>query len=217
MRLIIKHQESYSRGELLLRQIFGIFYIFLPHMFVLLFVSIWGSILRFLAFWIILFTGVYPESFFEFQLGLLKWQTRLNARMFNLSDGYPAFGVNATDEFTDIKMNKPEKLSRGLLIVKVMFGVFYVGIPHMFILYFRILGTMILNFLSFWAVLFAGRYPKSWHEFNVGTLRWMTRLNLYLGLWMTDEYPPFTGRELPHEIAEFPDVEPETEIETINE
>jgi len=32
----------------------------------------------------------------------------------------------------------------------------------------------------------------------VGTIRWSTRLNLYL-YFMTDEYPPFHGREIEHE------------------
>jgi hypothetical protein len=31
------------------------------------------------------------------------------------------------------------------------------------------------------------------HEFNVGTLRWAFRVNLYM-TFMTDRYPPFSGR-----------------------
>ena len=40
MKLTVKHQESYSRGELLLRTFFGIFYIVIPHMFALWFMGI---------------------------------------------------------------------------------------------------------------------------------------------------------------------------------
>ena len=91
MKLSISHQEHYSRSELLLRSIFGLIYIVLPHTLILFFLGIWGSILSAIAFWVILFTGRYPKSMFEYQVQLLRWQLRLNARIYNLSDDYPPF------------------------------------------------------------------------------------------------------------------------------
>lgn len=194
MQLTIKHQESYSRMELLLRSFFGFLYIAIPHGFVLLFVGIWSNILTFISWWVILFTGKYPKSFFEFQVGLYKWSTRLQARLMNLTDGYPAFGINVKDENTDFVMPCPENLSRGILLLKSFFGIFYCALPHIFVLFFRQLWTGILQFLAWWVVLFTGKYPTSWHSFAVGTIRWNMRLNLYLS-FMTDTYPPFSGRE----------------------
>lgn len=194
MELKIKYQESYSRGELLLRSFFGGIYIMLPHYFLLMFVGIWSSILTFISFWAILFTGRYPQSFFEFQVGLMRWSLRLTARLQNLCDGYPAFGVKGTDEFTSFEMPYPESLSKGTLLLKVMFGVIYCTIPHYFVWFFRSIWSSILMFLAWWVVLFTGKYPQSWHEFNVGTIRWITRVNLYMSL-MTDDYPPFSGKE----------------------
>jgi hypothetical protein len=49
-------------------------------------------------------------------------------------------------------------------------------------------------FIAWWVVLFTGKYPETWHAFNVGTFRWITRVQLYMG-FMTDEYPPFSGKE----------------------
>jgi len=194
MKLAINYQESYSRGELLLRTFFGILYMILPHVFLLAIFGIWSQIITFIAFWSILFTGRYPQSFFEFNVGMQRWNLRLNARWYNLSDGYPSFGVNGTDDATSLEIPYPETLSRGLLLVKVFFGFLYVIIPHVFILYFRILWGSILGFIAFWSILFTGTYPRSFFDFNVGTLRWTTRVNLYMGL-MTDDYPPFSGRE----------------------
>ena len=57
MTLTIKNQEHYSRGELLLRTIFGPLYITLPHVFLLFFVGLWGAILFFVAFLVVVFTG----------------------------------------------------------------------------------------------------------------------------------------------------------------
>jgi hypothetical protein len=198
MKLTIEHQEHYSRGELLLRSFFGFLYIYLPHGFLLMFVTLWGAILQFVAFWVILFTGRYPQSMFEFQLGMTKWNIRLSARMYNLSDGYPAFGVKASDPHTDLVVPYPEKVSRGLTLVRLLFGIFYVYLPHGFILMFRSMFVGILIFVAWWAVLFTAKYPQTMHDWVVGQVRWQTRLSLYMR-YMTDKYPPFTGDALPDE------------------
>lgn len=194
MKLTIQHQETYSRGELILRSLFGIFYITLPHMFILAFIQIWSAILQFISFWVILFTGRYPESFFEFQVGMLRWGIRVNARIMNLADGYPTFGINGHDDLTSLEVEYPEQISRSTTLIKFFFGIFYVMLPHGFILYFRTIWGLILSFLAFWAVLFTGEYPVNWHRFQVETIRWSTRVNLYM-MYMTDDYPPFSGRE----------------------
>src|SRR5258708_13375683 len=118
MKLTIAHQENYSRGELLLRTFFGFFYLTLPHAFLLMLFGIWGAILTFISFWVILFTGRYPESFFEFQVKLIRWSVRLSARRQNLDDGYPAFFLDGTDEHTSFEMPYPESLSPLLPLLK---------------------------------------------------------------------------------------------------
>jgi hypothetical protein len=121
MKLSIVHQESYSRLELILRTLFGAFYIILPHFLI----SLWGIILSFIAFWVVLFTGRYPESMFEYQVQLLRWQIRVNARMSNLADDYPSFGLTAKDDHVSLEVPYPESISRGLLLLRVFFGVVY--------------------------------------------------------------------------------------------
>jgi hypothetical protein len=195
MKVNITHQESYSRGQLLLRSFFGIFYIGLPHIFLLLFCGIWAAIQHFIAFWTILFTGRYPQTFFEYQLGMLRWQLRVNARILNLSDGYPSFFPSGTDTNTGVEIPYPESTSRGLTLVRALFGGLYVALPHGFILIFRSWWGSILSFIAWWAVLFTGKYPAGMHAFNVGTMRWSLRVNAYL-LFMIDKYPPFTGKEV---------------------
>ena len=193
MKLSITHQESYSRSELLLRGIFGILYIVLPHIFLLFFFSLWGTILSLVAFIAIIFTGRYPESMFEYQVNLLRWNLRLTARTSNLADDYPAFGLDGTDEHTALEIPYPERISRGLTIVRLLFGAFYVILPHGFILYFRILWGVILSIYAFISVLFTAKFPKGAHDFLVGTIRWQYRVSLYMGN-MTDIYPPFSSK-----------------------
>jgi len=193
MKLTIIHQENYSRGELLLRTFFGWFYIGIPHLILISFVGIWAGILVFLAWWAVLFTGKYPKGIFRFIVKLQNWGLRLNASLTHLVDGYPEIGTSATSDKAFFTLEYPEKLSRGLLLLRLLAG-FYVGIPHGFAMWFRMLGTFVLMFLAWWVVLFTGKYPEQWHAFVVGTQRWILRVNIYM-LFMTDEYPPFSGKE----------------------
>lgn len=189
----IQHQEKYSRGQLLLRTLFGWLYIIIPHAFVLFFIQIAGGILRFLAWWIVLFTAKYPQSFFDFQVSLLRWGTRLNARMLNLSDGYPAFGLNAEDSQITLTLTNPPTLSRGLLLLRTFFGIIYVLIPHGFILLFRAIAMYFVLFIGWWVILFTGTLPKGLFDFVVGTLRWGMRVSVYM-MFLTDKYPPFSSK-----------------------
>ena len=191
MTFTIKHAESLSRGELLLRSFFGLFYIYIPHGFVLIFMGLWGAILSFISFWIILFTGRYPQSFFEYQVGLVNWQVRLQARFYNLTDGYPAFGIDSKDEAISVDIPYPESLGRGMVLVKFFFGWLFVAIPHGFVLWFLSIGVLFAHFIGWWVVLFTGRQAEGIHNFITGFLRWSTRVSLYMGN-MTDTYPPFS-------------------------
>ncbi len=189
----IVHQERYSRGELLLRSFLGNIYMVIPHLFLLFFINIGSIVLGFISWWAVLFTGKYPLSFFNYQVSVLKWTTRLQARMFNLSDGYPSFGMSGEDKNVILHVAYPENLSRGLLLLRLFFQFIYVLIPHGFCLFFRLIASVFVMFIAWWAVLFTGQYPKGMHEFVVGTLRWSTRVSLYLS-FLTDKYPPFSGR-----------------------
>ena len=200
MKFNILHQSSYSRGELLLRTFFGWLYIAIPHMIILYFLQIWSAILTFIAFFSILFSGKYPKNMFDFQVKYLRWYLRVNARLLNLSDGYPAFGLNAQDDKITFDVPYPEKLSVGDLILKALFGWIYVVIPHGIALVLREIVTVIYIVIAWFAVLFTGKYPEKMHEFNVGTLRWSYRVQMYYMLLMTDKYPPFNGK--PDEIVD---------------
>ena len=189
----IIHHEEYSRGQLLLRTFFGFIYIMIPHIFVLAFMSIAAAFLKFIAWWAILFTGKHPKGFFDFQVGLIAWGARLNARMLNLADGYPAFGTENHDKTIVVNIPYPEKLNIGTHLLKTFFGVFYVYLPHGFCLIFRMIATNFVVLIAWWAVLITGKYPKGMHEFVVGTFRWSTRVNAYMG-YLSDEYPKFSGK-----------------------
>ena len=194
MKLTITHQEHYSRGELILRTLFGWLYIGIPHCFLLFFVSLWSAVLAFVTFWVVLFTGKFPVSIFDFQIKLKAWSLRVNASLCNLVDGSPAFGLGGTSEKVSLQVERPESVNRVLVILRLLLGIFYVLIPHGVCLIGRSVATAVLMFLAWWVVLFTGKYPERWHAFNVGALRWGTRVGLYMG-YFTDIYPPFSGKQ----------------------
>jgi hypothetical protein len=200
MKFEIKRQEKYSRGQLLLRTFFGWLYIAIPHMFVLTFVGILGAIFQFLTWWAILFTGRYPRYFFSYQLGVSRWTLRVNASIMNLTDHYPEFGISIKEEHTILEIPYPEKLSRGMLLLKTFFGMIYVLIPHGIVLMFLGLASGFVAFVAWWVVLFTATYPESMFDFMVGVLRWQQRVNNYF--LMTDTYPPFSLAPDPEEVTE---------------
>ena len=200
MKLTIALQENNSRGELLLRTFFGFLYIGIPHFFCLFFLAIWGAILSFITWWAILFTGKYPKSFCDYQVKLYRWNLRVAARIYNLVDGYPAFGLNAVDDRVTYEVPYAETYSRGKLLLLTFFG-FFMMIPHIFCLFFIAIGAYFVLFISWWAILFTGKFPEGMHRYMVNLLRWGARFNLYFG-FMSASYPPFNGRPDPvEEIA----------------
>ncbi len=207
MKIGIKHQESYSRGSLILRSLFGGLYIALPHGFLLIFMSIASSFVGIINFWSILITGKMIRSMFDFQLNLMRWSLRVNARLMNLSDGYPAFGMTHNDADVVLDIDYPETSNRVSVLLRAMFGIWYVLIPHAFLLFFLQIGVMFVRMIAFWVVLITGKYPEGMHNYMVGVLRWNIRVSAFMS-YLTDTYPPFSrsGNEPEFTATSAPDL-----------
>ena len=88
----------------------------------------------------------------------------------------------------------PEKLSRGLVRLKVLFGYFYVWIPHGICLGLYGIAVGIVTFIAFRAILFTGKFPRGMFDFVVGYTRWFNNVCAYYTSYLVDEYPPFSGK-----------------------
>lgn len=66
----------------------------LPHFIILYFLNLVASLIVYIGFWVVFFTGRYPRGMYDFALGVLRWQTRLTAWLYGLVDRYPPFSLN---------------------------------------------------------------------------------------------------------------------------
>lgn len=86
----VAYPERLSRSKLLLKTFLGWLYVGVPHGIILGLYGIAVTVASFIAWWVILFTGKYPKSLFDFEMGYWRWAMRVNAYFF-LRDEYPPF------------------------------------------------------------------------------------------------------------------------------
>jgi hypothetical protein len=67
-----------------------IFYV-IPHAVVLVFLNIAWVLTSIVAWFAILFTGSYPAGLYEFAVGVLRWDLRVEAYLLLMRDEYPPF------------------------------------------------------------------------------------------------------------------------------
>ena len=162
----------------------------IPHCFVLLFLWIAALVLSVVAWFAILFTGRYPRGIFDFNVGVLRWSWRAAFYSYSAlgTDRYPPFTLRSVDYPADLTVEYPERLSRGLVLIKS----WLLAIPHHLVVGIvkgdGLLGLLVL--IAAVAMLVTKRYPQGIFDLVMGLNRWVLRVAAYV-LLMTDQYPPF--------------------------
>lgn len=178
----------------------------IPHFLVLVFLWAAFVVLSLVALVAILFTGRYPRSIFDFNVGVLRWGWRVTYYTYGGlgTDQYPPFTLEERPDYpAHLQVAYPEHLSRGLVLVKW----WLLAIPHYLVLGLFLGGGAyaasddissgwnggLIGLLVLFAgvlLLFTGRYPRSIFDLVLGLNRWVLRVAAYVAL-MTDVYPPF--------------------------
>ncbi|MGA8112352.1 MAG: DUF4389 domain-containing protein [Actinocatenispora sp.] len=192
----------------------------IPHYVILYFLWIVFAVVTIIAFFAILITGRYPRGLFDLNVGIMRWTWRVAYYTYGVlgTDRYPPFSLEPRADYpADLTVQYPERLSRGLVLVKW----WLLAIPH-YLLLGVLLGTSYLFYRSSdsgWAgpasglglagllVLFVGisllftrHYPRGMFNLLVGIERWAYRVGAYVAL-MSDRYPPFRLDQGPDEPA----------------
>jgi hypothetical protein len=195
--------EPPARGWWLIKWLLAI-----PHYVILVFLWVAFIVVWIIAFFAILFTGRFPRGLFDFNVGVLRWSWRVDFYSYQAlaTDKYPQFTLKSVDYPADLQVEYPEKLSKGLALVKW----WLLAIPHYIIVsFFQGVGfqgmwsgagkkgfnfdislVFILAIIAAVVLLFTGKYPESIFKLVIGLNRWSYRVCAYAAL-MTDQYPPF--------------------------
>jgi len=196
----------------------------LPHLVVLVF--LWTAFigLTVAAGTMILFTGRYPRTLFDFAVGVLRWTWRVGHYSYLTlgTDRYPPFTLTATASAASLEIGYPERLSRGLVLIKWLLVIPHLAVVAFFLGTTRAFGLLssspngvpfttgligLLVVIVAGHVVLQGRYPRGLFDLLLGLNRWVFRTIAYLAL-MTDVYPPFRldlGRTTPESTMPAPD------------
>lgn len=146
-----------------------------------------GGIIFAATLLMILFRQKYPKWWFDWNIAFTKFSLRVCAYLLLLRSEYPS-----TDEEQSVHFEIPypdvqKDLNRWLPLVKWL-----LALPHYIVLAFLYIAVFFCVVLSWFAIVFAGKYPKGFFNFVVGVIRWSLRVDAYAFLLTTDKYPLFS-------------------------
>ncbi|MFC1870896.1 DUF4389 domain-containing protein [Chloroflexota bacterium] len=149
VRLTITYPERLSRWRLFFKWLF-----FIPLYVLAVFYSIAYLVVTFISFFAILITGRLPRNLFNFMVGYGRFVYRIMAYFpYLLVDKWWPAGI---DHPLQYEVAYPDKLSRGILLLKV---VSYFAVAMLANLFSS--GLALLAIPMWFAILFTGRYPKN--------------------------------------------------------
>lgn len=134
---------------------------------------------------LVVFRQKYPRWWFDWNVSLVGFSTRVSAYVALLRDEYPS-----TDEEQAVHITIPypdaQDLNRWLPLIK-----WFLAIPHYVVLGVLSVAACVSVIIAWFAILITGRYPRPLFDFVVGVFRWSLRVSAYAFLFTTDAYPPF--------------------------
>jgi hypothetical protein len=145
-----------------------------------------GGLLFLAPLLMILFRQKYPRWWFDWNLELLRFSSRISVYLALMDDRYPS-----TDERQSVALDvaypdAKQDLNRWLPLVKWL-----LAIPHYILLAVLWIAAVVSIVIAWFAILFTGRYPRGLFDFVLGVFRWTNRVIGYAFILVTDQYPPF--------------------------
>ena len=121
----------------------------------------------------ILFRQKYPRWWFDWNLELQRFANRVAAYLALMDDQYPS-----TDDQQSVHLDyaypDAHELNRWLPLVKWL-----LALPHYIVLIILDVAALAVVIVSWFAILFTGRYPRGLFTFVEGVIRWHNRVACY--------------------------------------
>lgn len=146
-----------------------------------------GGVLFLATMLMLVFRQKYPRWWFDWNLALTRFSTRVSAYAALLTDEYPSTDSDQSVHLEIPYPDAPHELNRWLPLVK-----WFLAIPHYIVLSFLGIAAVVSIIIAWFAILFTGRYPRALFDFVTGVFRWSLRVAAYAFLLTTDRYPPFS-------------------------
>jgi len=145
-----------------------------------------GGLLFFGPLLMIVFRQKYPRWWFDWNLELQRFISRVLVYLALMDDNYPS-----TDQHQSVHLDYPypdveTDLNRWLPLIK-----WFLAIPHYILLFFLDIFTVLVVVAAWFAVVLSGRYPQDLFQFVEGVARWHNHVIAYAFTLVTDEYPRF--------------------------
>ena len=134
----------------------------------------------------IVFRQKYPRWWYDWNLEFQRFSSRVGVYLALMDDRYPSTDERQSVRLDYIYPDAREGLNRWLPLVK-----WFLAIPHYIVLAFLWVAAIVVVIITWFAILFTGRYPRDLFNFVEGVFRWTNRVIGYAFVLVTDQYPPF--------------------------
>ena len=164
----------------------------IPHLIVAGAINYAAQLVAAISWFAILFTGNLPEGMARFMVMSQRYSVRTYAYVLWLTESYPPFSFEMTNEdpadHDVLFVVQPQLEDRNRLTV---FFRLILMIPLAIVGFVWSIVACAVGFVSWFVVLFTGKYPEGMRSTVNGALRYGYRVSVY-GFLLTDTYPSFS-------------------------
>lgn len=181
VQLDVEYPEHLSRLLIFVKGLLAI-----PHFVVLTVLGIGALIAVVISWFAVLATGRYPESLFNYVVGVMRWGARVGAYTYLLTDTYPPFTLDDVADYPiHLRIDYPQQIARWRPLLNWL-----LAIPVGIAMYLILAAGIVALIIGWFAILITGKFPEALFNAVVVMLRWTVRLNAFQ-YFMTEAYPPF--------------------------
>ncbi len=183
--------EERSRGIAALGVLMIKVVLLVPHILLLALYAVAVQVIVWIGYWYILFTGGKPFWVENHELIYLEWISRTFAWFTSATDAYPTFGTDENHPAQVEVVEAPEPQSKLLAVLGIIGIRAVMALPHLFVLLWLSLGTLVAAWVGFVVILVTGSLPLTLHLYFIGFHRLWARTWAWIAA-LTDEYPPLS-------------------------